>query len=70
MAGRWGSFISGLESKLDTILADEDTTTKSKGDGSNSEQAEKKAALVVPTVAKGRVDGRGACGSNSTRSWS
>ena len=58
MAGRWGSFISGLESKLDTILADEDTASKSKGDGAASEQPERKTALTVPTAPKGRADGQ------------
>ena len=57
MAGRWGSFISGLESKLDTILAEEDTAVKSKGDGSISEQAETKGGLAVPAMPKGKVDG-------------
>lgn len=57
MAGRWGSFISGLESKLDTILAEEDTTSTSKGDGSISEQAETKGGLAVPAIPKGRADG-------------
>lgn len=57
MAGRWGSFISGLESKLDTILADEDTTLKSKGDGSISEQAQTRGGLAVPAMPKGRTDG-------------
>ena len=57
MAGRWGSFISGLESKLDTILAEEDATVKGKGDGSISEQAQTKGALAVPVVSKGRMDG-------------
>lgn len=60
MAGRWGSFISGLESKLDTILADEDTTLKSKEDGATSEQPEKKTALAVPTAPKGRAAGQAA----------
>ena len=57
MAGRWGSFISGLESKLDTILAEEDTTLKSKGDGSISEQAQTKGGLAVSVMPKGRMDG-------------
>ena len=57
MAGRWGSFISGLESKLDTILADEDTTLNSKGDGTTSEQAQIKGGLAVPVMPKGKIDG-------------
>ena len=57
MAGRWGSFISGLESKLDTILAEEDTTLKSKGDGSISEQAQTKGGLAVSVMPNGRMDG-------------
>ena len=56
MAGRWGSFISGLESKLDTILADEDTASKSKGDDVKSEQAETRGALAVPAASKGSAD--------------
>ena len=57
MAGRWGSFISGLESKLDTILADEDTSTKVKEDGFTSEQPERKTTLAVQAAPKGRIDG-------------
>ena len=57
MAGRWGSFISGLESKLDTILADEDIVSKGKGDGSVSEETEPKAALAVPAASNVPLDG-------------
>lgn len=60
MAGRWGSFISGLESKLDTILADEDTTSKSKDLNVTSGQAETKAALAVPAASRARADGKAA----------
>ena len=60
MAGRWGSFISGLESKLDTILADEDITSKSKGNDTTSGQAETRVALAVPAAPKGSADRKAA----------
>lgn len=42
-SSRWGSFLTGLESKLDTILADEDpkTTRHSKGNEGKQEQKHK-----------------------------
>ena len=60
MAGRWGSFISGLESKLDTILADEDYASKSKDDDATSGQAETRVALAVPAAPKGSADRKAA----------
>ena len=60
MAGRWGSFISGLESKLDTILADEDSTSKSKDHDATSDQAKTRVALAVPAAPKGSADRKAA----------
>ena len=42
-SSRWGSFLTGLESKLDTILADEDpkTTRQPKGNEVRQEQRHK-----------------------------
>jgi hypothetical protein len=45
---KWGSFLTGLESRLDTILADEDVTSKPKADGAKPEVAEDKAVLTGP----------------------
>lgn len=45
---KWGSFLTGLESRLDTILADEDVASKPKADGVKPEVAEDKAALRGP----------------------
>ena len=53
---RWGSFLTGLESRLDTILADEDVVSKTRTDGGTSEPAENKGALTVPTAQKARAD--------------
>lgn len=43
-SSRWGSFLAGVESKLDTILADEPATSSSPAakDGGNREQPTKK----------------------------
>lgn len=42
-SSRWGSFLTGLESKLDTILADEDpkNTRQSKGNEARQDQKHK-----------------------------
>lgn len=49
---RWGSFLTGLESKLDTILADDDVSSKAKANDIESEAAVDKAALVAPLTRK------------------
>ena len=57
---RWGTFlqqaVAGVESRLDTILADEDTTSK---DTKRSEQPTKKESLKVPASTKVQQEGMG-----------
>lgn len=57
VTSRWGSFLAGVESKLDTILADESTTSTPPPakDGESQEQPVKKEAMAVP-VTKTRPD--------------
>lgn len=56
-SSRWGSFLANVESRLDTILADEDTAGKAaaaRGDGTKAqEQPGKRDAMAVPTPASG-----------------
>ena len=56
-SSRWGSFLANVESRLDTILADEDTAGKAavaRGDGSKvQEQPGKKDVMAVPAPASG-----------------
>lgn len=48
-SSRWGSFLTGLESKLDTILADEDPSkTPNKGTSKTQDQPSKTEALAMP----------------------
>ena len=52
-SSRWGSFLAGVESRLDTILADEDTKAPpAKADGGTQEQPGKKDGMAVPAAAK------------------
>ena len=55
-ASRWGSFITGLESRLDTILADEESASKVSSEMAASEQANKKDSLVESVVQTGSAD--------------
>lgn len=53
-SSRWGSFIAGVESRLDTILADEETAkvaARNRQDGGFQEQPGKKDAMAVPSPA-------------------
>ena len=56
-SSRWGSFLAGVESKLDTILADEDTSTSSqkKEDGGLRSQARKKETQAASRTIDGGV---------------
>ncbi len=56
---KWGSFLTGLESRLDTILADEDVASKPKADGAKPDVAEDKTALR-----SSRAQHAGAYGTN------
>ena len=56
-ASRWGSFLTGLESRLDTILADEDVTSKSKADTNKLGLAESEPDPVGQNVQNSRGDG-------------
>lgn len=48
-SSRWGSFLAGVESRLDTILADEDTKAPpAKTDGGTQEHPGKKDGIAVP----------------------
>lgn len=47
---RWGSFLTGLESRLDNILADEESASKVNSEVTTTEQAKKKDALARPVV--------------------
>lgn len=52
-SSRWGSFLAGVESRLDTILADEDTKLSApKIDGGIQEQPGRKDGMAVPAAAK------------------
>ena len=52
-SSRWGSFLAGVESRLDTILADEDTRAPpAKTDGGTHEQPGKKDGMAAPPAAK------------------
>ena len=52
-SSRWGSFLAGVESRLDTILADEDTKPSApKTDGGTQEQLGKKDGMTVSAAAK------------------
>lgn len=51
-SSRWGSFLTGLESKLDTILADEDpkNTRQSKGSEAKQDQKHKNEVTALTGV--------------------
>ncbi|CAD6566187.1 MAG: hypothetical protein ASARMPREDX12_003108 [Alectoria sarmentosa] len=52
-SSRWGSFLAGVESRLDTILADEDTRPSApKTDGGKQEQPGKTDGMAASTAAK------------------
>ena len=52
-SSRWGSFLAGVESRLDTILADEDTKgPPAKADGGIQDQPGKKDGMAVSPAAK------------------
>ena len=52
-SSRWGSFLAGVESRLDTILADEDRKLPpARAEGATQEQPGKKDGMTVPTAAK------------------
>ena len=56
-SSRWGSFLANVESRLDTILADEETAGKAaaaRGDGAGvQEQPAKKESMALPAQASG-----------------
>ena len=54
-SSRWGSFLAGVESRLDTILADEDTSSNSqkKEDGGLQTQAGEKEVPRASKVGEG-----------------
>ncbi|KAL8781655.1 MAG: hypothetical protein Q9213_005920 [Squamulea squamosa] len=48
-SSRWGAFLAGVESRLDTILADEDQpSTRSKGDTTQQAQNDRKDPMALP----------------------
>ena len=47
-SSRWGSFLSSVESRLDTILADEDPKAQQKNDGRSSEHTGKQETMAIP----------------------
>lgn len=53
---KWGSFLTGLESKLDTILGDEDPTASrvAAKDGGTQDQPAKKEPLAPLSAASTR----------------
>ena len=52
-SSRWGSFLAGVESRLDTILADEDVKPPpAYVEGSTHEQPGKKDGMAIPPAAK------------------
>ena len=53
LSSRWGSFLAGVESRLDTILADEDAKAPpAKSDGGTQEQPGKKDGMAIPPATK------------------
>ncbi len=56
-SSRWGSFLAGVESRLDTILADEDPSSSSqkKDDGGLQTQVGMKEVLAASKARDGRV---------------
>lgn len=58
-ASRWGSFLTGLESKLDTILADEDPKTARQPKGNEAKSEEKhQNEVTAPSGSTSRGDSR------------
>ncbi len=58
-SSRWGSLIAGLESRLDTILADEDTVkAQKKNEAAVQEQPGKQDGMVVSATSKPSVPSR------------
>ena len=52
-SSRWGSFLAGVESRLDTILADEDRKPPpAKAEGGTQEQPGKKDGMTIPPAAR------------------
>lgn len=56
-SSRWGSFLAGVESRLDTILADEDPSSSSqkKEDRGPQTPAGKKDVLAASRARDGRM---------------
>ena len=56
-SSRWGTFLAGVESRLDTILADEDASpsTQKKEDEISQAQVAKKETLLAPKAKDGRM---------------
>ena len=56
-SSRWGSFLAGVESRLDTILADEETAKKASDarGGLKQEQPAKKETMAVPSPGPSRT---------------
>ena len=54
-SSRWGSFLAGVESRLDTILADEDPKSQAKQNGKVSEQPGRKESMAVPAAGPART---------------
>lgn len=54
MSSKWGSLLSGLESRLDTLLADEETAKKASDarDGSKQDQPGRKEAMAIPPAGR------------------
>ena len=59
-SSRWGSFLAGVESRLDTILADEDTSSSSQKneDGGSQTQAGKKETPAASRAKDSRMHNR------------
>ena len=58
-SSRWGSLIAGLESRLDTILADEDTVkAQKKNEAAVQEQPGKQDGMVISATSKPSVPSR------------
>ncbi|KAL8739051.1 MAG: hypothetical protein Q9181_000233 [Wetmoreana brouardii] len=52
-ASRWGAFLAGVESRLDTILADEDQpASRPKADATHQVQTERKESMPPPPLPK------------------
>ncbi|KAL9098798.1 MAG: hypothetical protein Q9163_005606 [Psora crenata] len=54
-SSRWGAFLAGVESRLDTILTEEDPRSQTKQNGKVSQQPGKEEGMAVPATGAARA---------------